>query len=132
MGKSFGGVSHFGSPVGGRTTRTWNKDLFCCETAKLASLVQRPAQPEDIMSKRTADTTEDGPLKDRDRPEKMDIDDATKDMGEFEDEFEDEFESEDEIIEAGVDGRPDAEREAEEKGTSRTHTGELSGTDVCV
>jgi len=67
------------------------------------------------MSKRTADVAEDGPLKDRDRPEKMDVDDATKDMGEFEDEFEDEFESEDEILEAGVDGRPDAEREAEEK-----------------
>lgn len=68
------------------------------------------------MSKRAADTT-DSPLKGGERPEQMDIDDATKDMGEFEDEFEDEFESEDEIIEAGVDGRPDAELEAE-KGIS--------------
>lgn len=65
------------------------------------------------MSKRTADTDSDLPLKGGDRPEKMDIDDNQ--MGEFEDEFEDEFESEDEIFEAGVDGRPDAEREAEEK-----------------
>jgi ribosome assembly protein RRB1 len=76
------------------------------------------------MSKRTA-TGENGdtPRKDRERPEQMDLDDdndATKEMGEFEDEFEDEFESEDEIIEAGVDGRPDAEREAEEKGKSKT------------
>ncbi|PKS13372.1 hypothetical protein jhhlp_000143 [Lomentospora prolificans] len=54
-------------------------------------------------------------LKDRERPEQMDVDEKDKDMGEFEDEFEDEFESEDEIMEAGVDGRPDAEREAEEK-----------------
>ena len=68
------------------------------------------------MSKRTADA-EDGDLslKNRDRPEQMDID-GDNQMGEFEDEFEDEFESEDEIFEAGVDGRPDAEREAEEKG----------------
>ncbi|UNI22908.1 Ribosome assembly protein rrb1 [Purpureocillium takamizusanense] len=65
------------------------------------------------MSKRTADTEGDAPLKGGDRPEQMDIDD--KEMGEFEDEFEDEFESEDEIFEAGVDGRPDAEREADEK-----------------
>ncbi|KAH6892405.1 WD40-repeat-containing domain protein [Thelonectria olida] len=66
------------------------------------------------MSKRTADAEHDAPLKDRDRPEKMDVDEDAA-MGEFEDEFEDEFESEDEILEAGVDGRPDAEREAEEK-----------------
>lgn len=68
------------------------------------------------MSKRTA-TSENGndPLKDRERPDRMDVDNDNKDMGDFEDEFEDEFESEDEIIEAGVDGRPDAEREAEEK-----------------
>lgn len=68
------------------------------------------------MSKRTADANGDEPLKNRDRPDAMDVDTHPKDMGEFEDEFEDEFESEDEIIEAGVDGRPDAEREAEEKG----------------
>lgn len=68
------------------------------------------------MSKRTAEADNgDLPLKDRDRPEAMDIDGDNR-MGEFEDEFEDEFESEDEIFEAGVDGRPDAEREAEEKG----------------
>ena len=70
------------------------------------------------MSKRAANGEGHGdlPLKDRERPDQMDVDDdATKEMGEFEDEFEDEFESEDEIIEAGVDGRPDAEREAEEK-----------------
>ncbi|KAK3935634.1 WD40-repeat-containing domain protein [Diplogelasinospora grovesii] len=66
------------------------------------------------MSKRTADASGAGPLKSGDRPDAMDIDDKTNEMGEFEDEFEDEFESEDEIIEAGVDGRPDAEREAEE------------------
>ncbi|KOS21203.1 Ribosome assembly protein rrb1 [Escovopsis weberi] len=66
------------------------------------------------MSKRTAESNGDLPLKGGGRPEamEMDVDNA---MGEFEDEFEDEFESEDEIIEAGVDGRPDAEREAEEK-----------------
>ncbi|KAI9159058.1 Ribosome assembly protein rrb1 [Paramyrothecium foliicola] len=68
------------------------------------------------MSKRSADASGGAPLKDRERPEQMDVDmDRDKDMGDFEDEFEDEFESEDEIIEAGVDGRPDAEREAEEK-----------------
>ena len=68
------------------------------------------------MSKRAANGEGDVPLKDRERPDQMDVDDdATKEMGDFEDEFEDEFESEDEIIEAGVDGRPDAEREAEEK-----------------
>jgi hypothetical protein len=50
----------------------------------------------------------------------VDIDDAHKEMGDFEDEFEDEFESEDEIIEAGVDGRPDAEREAEERACKYT------------
>ncbi|KAI1763060.1 WD40 repeat-like protein [Hypoxylon sp. FL1150] len=67
------------------------------------------------MSKRTADAGDgDTPLKDRVRPESMDID-QDKEMGDFEDEFEDEFESEDEIFEAGVDGRPDAEREAEEQ-----------------
>lgn len=67
------------------------------------------------MSKRPGqdETAAGGALKDRERPEQMDVDD--KDMGEFADEFEDEFESEDEIMEAGVDGRPDAEREAEEK-----------------
>ncbi|KAJ3464176.1 hypothetical protein MRS44_008962 [Fusarium solani] len=76
------------------------------------------------MSKRTADADlGDAPLKGGDRPEKMDVDDNTKDMGEFEDEFEDEFESEDEILEAGVDGRPDAEREAEEKGKRGHDTG---------
>jgi hypothetical protein len=69
------------------------------------------------MSKRSADASGGAPLKDRERPEQMDVDmDRDRDMGDFEDEFEDEFESEDEIIEAGVDGRPDAEREAEEKG----------------
>ncbi|KAK2068122.1 hypothetical protein P8C59_002785 [Phyllachora maydis] len=53
-------------------------------------------------------------LKDRGRPDVMDVDDTTPaEMGDFEDEFEDEFESEDEVLEAGVDGRPDAEREAE-------------------
>lgn len=68
------------------------------------------------MSKRAADTdSPEVPRKGGDRPEAMDIDDKTNEMGEFEDEFEDEFESEDEIIEAGVDGRPDAEREADEK-----------------
>ncbi|KAK3681036.1 WD40-repeat-containing domain protein [Podospora appendiculata] len=68
------------------------------------------------MSKRTADQggMGAGPLKDRDRPDAMDVDEKPNEMGEFEDEFEDEFESDDEIIEAGVDGRPDAEREAEE------------------
>jgi hypothetical protein len=76
------------------------------------------------MSKRTADADNgDLPLKDRDRPEAMDIDGDNR-MGEFEDEFEDEFESEDEIFEAGVDGRPDAEREAEEKGEFYTMLGE--------
>jgi ribosome assembly protein RRB1 len=65
------------------------------------------------MSKRTVDQEDGGaPLKNRNRPEAMDVDDE---MGEFEDEFEDEFESEDELFEAGVDGRPDVEREAEEK-----------------
>ncbi|RGP61797.1 ribosome assembly protein rrb1 [Fusarium sporotrichioides] len=67
------------------------------------------------MSKRTAEADHGDALKGGERPEKMDIDDNNKEMGEFEDEFEDEFESEDEILEAGVDGRPDAEREAEEK-----------------
>ncbi|KAF4507299.1 hypothetical protein G6O67_005955 [Ophiocordyceps sinensis] len=68
------------------------------------------------MSKRTADAENvGGPLKSGHRPDKMDLDDGDRDMGEFEDEFEDEFESDDEILEAGVDGRPDAEREAEEK-----------------
>ncbi|KAM0355299.1 hypothetical protein ACHAP4_007276 [Fusarium culmorum] len=67
------------------------------------------------MSKRTAEADHGDALKGGDRPEKMDIDDNNREMGEFEDEFEDEFESEDEILEAGVDGRPDAEREAEEK-----------------
>ena len=68
------------------------------------------------MSKRPGqdEAAAGGALKDRERPEQMDVDD-NKDMGEFADEFEDEFESEDEIMEAGVDGRPDAEREAEEK-----------------
>lgn len=71
------------------------------------------------MSKRTAaEEGPEGPLKGGERPEQMDVDDNSKEMGEFADEFEDEFESEDEIIEAGVDGRPDAEREAEEKGKS--------------
>jgi ribosome assembly protein RRB1 len=70
------------------------------------------------MAKRTAEADHGDALKGGERPEKMDIDDNTKEMGEFEDEFEDEFESEDEILEAGVDGRPDAEREAEEKGKS--------------
>lgn len=68
------------------------------------------------MSKRTADTSGEPPLKGGDRPEQMDVDNYPKEMGEFEDQYEDEFESEDEILEAGVDGRPDAEREAEEKG----------------
>jgi ribosome assembly protein RRB1 len=68
------------------------------------------------MSKRAAESDKtELPRKGGDRPEAMDIDDKTNEMGEFEDEFEDEFESEDEILEAGVDGRPDAEREAEEK-----------------
>jgi hypothetical protein len=70
------------------------------------------------MSKRSADANGGAPLKDRERPDQMDVDMDNKDMGDFEDEFEDEFESEDEIIEAGVDGRPDAEREAEEKAGS--------------
>ena len=70
------------------------------------------------MSKRTAEAGNgDIPLKDRVRPEPMDID-QDKEMGDFEDEFEDEFESEDEIFEAGIDGRPDAEREAEEQAAS--------------
>ncbi|CAI4218972.1 unnamed protein product [Parascedosporium putredinis] len=67
------------------------------------------------MSKRSGEDEAAGALKDRERPDQMDMDVDDKDIGEFADEFEDEFESEDEIMEAGVDGRPDAEREAEEK-----------------
>ncbi|KAJ3519757.1 hypothetical protein NM208_g13998 [Fusarium decemcellulare] len=81
------------------------------------------------MSKRTADAElGDTPLKGGDRPEKMDVDDNNKEMGEFEDEFEDEFESEDEILEAGVDGRPDAEREAEEKARGLTRRPQMPWT----
>lgn len=82
------------------------------------------------MSKRTADASEDGPLKAGGRPDQMDmdIDSHPAEMGEFEDEFEDEFEEE--ILEAGVDGRPDAELEAEQKGISSfSHIDQLILTD---
>ncbi|KAK0637478.1 WD40-repeat-containing domain protein [Bombardia bombarda] len=80
------------------------------------------------MSKRTAeDGLGPGPLKDRDRPDAMDVDEKPNEMGEFEDEFEDEFESDDEIIEAGVDGRPDAERESEEAAANAMDVDGASG-----
>ena len=66
------------------------------------------------MGKRSAEVSgaESNPLKDRERPSKIENDDE---VGDYEDEFEDEYDSEDEIFEAGVDGRPDDEREAQEK-----------------